>query len=95
MPKKTEHVRLGCENFSKISELSYGGGDDELMDMSSRNAGSEHSNDTEVNDLRDSTAVYDEYREIFKEYRVNEKDQQYIFKSFENKTDKDIDLFVQ
>ena len=41
------------------------------------------------------SAVYDEYREIFNDYQVNEKDQHYIFKSFENKSEHDIRLFMQ
>jgi hypothetical protein len=57
--------------------------------------GSEHSNDTENTDQKDLSAVYDEYREIFNEYHVNEKDQHYIFKSFENKSEQSIKLFMQ
>ena len=98
MPKKIEHVRLGCgDNFSKFSDLSF----EEENDFSlTRNGGgggvgSEHSNDTEMTDFRDSAAIYDEYREIFREHRVNEKDQQYIFKTFEQKSEQDIKLFVQ
>ncbi len=58
-------------------------------------AGSEHSNDTENMDQKDLSIVYDEYREILKEYNVNEKDQHYIFKSFENKNEQDVKLFIQ
>lgn len=41
------------------------------------------------------SAAYEEYRELFTQYKINEKDQQYIFKSFEPKTEQDIKLFVQ
>jgi hypothetical protein len=58
-------------------------------------AGSEHSNDTENADQRDASAIYDEYREIFNMHKVNEKDQQYIFKTFEQKNEQDIKFFIK
>ena len=62
-------------------------------------AGSEHSNDTEnniVDQQKDLSAVYDDYREIFTaEYKISEKDQILILKSFENKSENDIKLFIQ
>lgn len=58
-------------------------------------AGSEHSNDTENTDLKDVAAVYDEYREIFNEYKISEKDQTYILKAFDQKREQDIKLFMQ
>lgn len=62
-------------------------------------AGSEHSNDTENNigdQQKDLSAVYDDYREIFTaEYKISEKDQILILKSFENKSENDIKLFIQ
>lgn len=102
LPRKTEHHRLACE-FSKISGLSIDE-ESELMDsralstadtMPVIGAGSEHSNDTENTDQKDLSAVYDEYRELFNEHRISEKDQQYIFKAFEAKSEQDIKLFIQ
>lgn len=63
--------------------------------VSNTGVGSEHSNDTENTDQKDLSAVYDEYRVVFNEYNVNEKDQHYIFKSFENRNEQDIKLFMQ
>lgn len=62
-----------------------------------RATGSEHSNDTEnmIDQQKDVSAIYDEYREIFNEYKLTEKDQILIFKSFENKFENDIKLFIQ
>lgn len=63
-----------------------------------RGAGSEHSNDTEnVPDhhQKDVSAIYDEYREIFSEYNLSDRDQVLILKSFENKSESDIKLFIQ
>jgi len=56
---------------------------------------SENSNDTESTDYKDLSSLYDKFRLIFTEFNVNEKDQQYIFKAFENKNEQDIKLFVQ
>ena len=58
-------------------------------------AGSEHSNDTENADQKDLSAVYEEFREIFNEYKISEKDQVLIFKAFEHKNDHDIKMFMQ
>ena len=58
-------------------------------------AGSEHSNDTENADQKDLSVVYDEFREIFNEYKISEKDQVIIFKAFELKTEQDIKMFMQ
>ena len=66
--------------------------------MSSRNGGgggSENSNDTENTEQKDLSAVYDDYRELFTEQGISEKDQQYIFKAFEQKSEQDIKRFVQ
>lgn len=72
------------ENEFSITGSRNGGG-----------AGSEHSNDAENVDQKDATAVYDEYREIFNEYKISEKDQQFVFKAFEQKSESDIKLFIQ
>lgn len=102
LPRKAEHHRLACE-FSKISGLSIDE-ESELMDSRALSmggavpvigAGSEHSNDTENTDQKDLSAVYDEYRELFNEHSISEKDQQYIFKAFEAKSEQDIKLFIQ
>ncbi len=94
LPLKCEHQR----QYSKMSDISI---DEEnevkMRDVSGANiglAGSEHSNDTENTEQNIST-VYDEYREILNEYNVSEKNQQYIFKAFEQKTEQDIKLFMQ
>lgn len=58
-------------------------------------AGSEHSNDTENLDQKDVSAVYENYREIFNEHKISERDQVYILKSFENKSEQDVRLFMQ
>lgn len=63
-----------------------------------RGAGSEHSNDTENvpdHQQKDVSALYDEYREIFTEYNLSDKDQVLVLKSFENKSESDIKLFIQ
>ena len=57
--------------------------------------GSEHSNDTENAEQRDLSAAYDEFREIFNEYKISEKDQVLIFKAFEQKNEQDIKMFMQ
>ncbi len=57
--------------------------------------GSEHSNETENTEQKDVSVIYDEYRELFVQYKVSEKDQQYIFKAFELKAESDIKLFIQ
>ena len=57
--------------------------------------GSEHSNDTENADQKDLSAAYDEFREIFNEYKISEKDQVLIFKAFEQKNEQDIRMFMQ
>lgn len=98
LPRKTEHARL-CERYSKLSDLSIEEENEISLINESKGilatGGSEHSNDTENTDQKDLTAIYDEYREIFNEYKVNEKDQHYIFKSFESKSEQDIKLFMQ
>jgi hypothetical protein len=58
-------------------------------------AGSEHSNETENTEQRDISVVYEEYRDLFTQYKISEKDQQYIFKAFEHKSENDVKLFVQ
>ena len=57
--------------------------------------GSEHSNDTETTEQKDLNALYDEFRLVFTENRISEKDQHFIFKAFEDKSESDIKLFVQ
>lgn len=57
--------------------------------------GSENSNDTENNEHKDLSVVYEKYREIFIEHNVSDKDQQYIFKAFEHKSENDIELFIR
>ena len=56
---------------------------------------SENSYDTESTDYKDLSSLYEKFRSIFTEFNVSEKDQQYIFKAFENKSEQDIRLFVQ
>ncbi len=63
--------------------------------VSAITGGSEHSNDTENTEQKDLSVVYDEYRECFVEYNISEKDQQYIFKAFEHKSETDIKLFIR
>jgi hypothetical protein len=46
-------------------------------------------------DGKDAKALYDEYRVQFAAQNVSEKDQQYIFKAFEQKSENDIKLFMQ
>jgi hypothetical protein len=56
---------------------------------------SEKSNDTEYLEQKDLAQVYEEYRQLFTEHGINVKDQQYIFKSFERKSETDKSLFMQ
>ena len=80
--------------------------DTEVSIMSSRNTGfiggvgggapgSEHSNDTENTDQKDISALYEDYRELFTQHQITEKNQKLIFKAFEQKAEHDIKLFIQ
>lgn len=105
LPRKVQHQRLSCE-YSKMSGMSI---DEESEYIDSRNsttggigvnvaaneAGSENSNDTENTDQKDLSGIYEKYREIFIEHNISDKDQQYIFKAFEHKSENDIDLFIR
>ena len=104
MPRKVE--RVGSEHYSlKMSEMSLDE-DTEVSIMSGRNAGfiggaaggapgSEHSNDTENTDQKDMSALYEDYRDLFAQHHVTEKNQKLIFKAFEQKAEHDIKLFIQ
>ncbi|CAF0863859.1 unnamed protein product [Brachionus calyciflorus] len=94
MPKKFEHHRLGCEKYSKHSDISYD--DDSMNDSRLENcAESENSNDTENTDHKNSCLSYDEFREVLTECKISEKDQQYIFKAFESRHPDSIKQFMQ
>lgn len=58
-------------------------------------AGSENSNDTENAEYKNSALCYDDFRQILSKLKISEKDQQYIFKAFEVKSESDIKLFMR